>query len=485
MPAAAEAALAGGPAGPRALRPYLDTVLAALGDGADRRRGPLPAGGPAAVAARVRAAVRPVLPDTGVGAEAALAGLVRLLAEGAADPADPHCAAHLHAPPLAVAAAADLAAGALNPSLDSWDQAPAAAELEAEVAAAVAAEVHPGAARPDALVTTGGTEANQLALLLARELLGPGVQVVAGAGAHHSVRRAAWLLGMRAPHAVPTPRGVLDPAAVRDVLAEIRGPGGAPGPALVVATAGTTDAGAVDPLPALADAAAAHGARLHVDAAYGGLLLLAPARAHLVAGLDRAHTVALDLHKLGWQPIAAGFLAVRDDADLAPLAYTADYLSADDDTEAGLPALLHRSLRTTRRADVLKIAVTLRALGRAGIAELVERTFTAAAHLAELVEEDPELELYAPPTLTTVLFRPAGAGDAAVGALRRRLLTDGHAVLGRAEAGGRRWLKATLLNPHVHPGDLRNLLKLVTEAHRAPALTPRQERENGAASDAR
>lgn len=485
MPAAAEAALAGGPAGPRALRPYLDTVLAALGDGAARRRGPLPAGGPAAVAGRVREAVRPVLPDTGVGAQAALAGLVRLLAEGAADPADPHCAAHLHAPPLAVAAAADLAAGALNPSLDSWDQAPAASELEAEVAAAVAAEVHPAAPRPDALATTGGTEANQLALLLARELLGPGVQVVAGANAHHSVHRAAWLLGMRAPHTVPTPRGVLDPAAVRDVLAEVRGPGGAPGPALVVATAGTTDTGAVDPLPALADAAAAHGARLHVDAAYGGPLLLAPSRAHLVAGLDRADTVALDLHKLGWQPIAAGFLAVRDDADLAPLAYTADYLSADDDTDAGLPALLHRSLRTTRRADVLKVAVTLRALGRSGVAELVEGTFAAAARLAEFVADDPELELYAPPTLTTVLFRPADADDAAVAALRRRLLADGHAVLGRAEAGGRRWLKATLLNPHVQPGDLRNLLKLVTEAHRAPAAPPRQDRENGTVPDAR
>ncbi|WP_407564267.1 pyridoxal phosphate-dependent decarboxylase family protein [Streptomyces sp. 184] len=508
MPVAAEAALAGGPAGPRALRPYLDTVLAALGDGAARRRGPLPAGGPRAVAARVREAVRPLLPDTGVGAEAALARLVRVLAEGAADPADPHCAAHLHAPPLAVAVAADLAASVLNPSLDSWDQAPAASELEAEVAAAVAAEVHPGAARPDALVTTGGTEANQLALLLARELLGPGVQVVTGANAHHSVRRAAWLLGMRAPHVVPTPRGVLDPAAVRDALGLLRGPGpgAAPGPALVVGTAGTTDAGAVDPLPALADAAVAHGARLHVDAAYGGLLLLAPGRAHLVAGLDRAHTVALDLHKLGWQPIAAGFLAVRDDADLAPLAYRADYLSADDDTEAGLPDLLHRSLRTTRRADVLKVAVTLRALGRAGVAELVEGAFAAAARLAELVEEDPELELYAPPTLTTVLFRPAGAGDAAVAALRRRLLADGHAVLGRAEAGGRRWLKATLLNPHVQPGDLRNLLKLVTEAHRAgpahppalaeaspPAAAPgpavladsAPRRENGTAPDAR
>lgn len=127
--------LASGPEGHRALRPLLDTVLDALAEGARARRGPLPAGGPDAVAARVRAA-GDVLPQD--GDPDALRTLVHALAEGAADPADPLCAAHLHCPPLAVATAADLAASVLNPSLDSWDQAPAASELEALVTRALA-----------------------------------------------------------------------------------------------------------------------------------------------------------------------------------------------------------------------------------------------------------------------------------------------------------------------------------------------------------
>ncbi|MFK8912859.1 aspartate aminotransferase family protein, partial [Streptomyces sp. YS-3] len=171
--------------------------------------GPLPPGGPEAVALRVRAAVGEVFPAHGTGAEEALDTLVGALAEGAADPADPRCAAHLHTPPLALAAAADLAACALNPSLDSWDQAPAAAELEALVTRALAAEFWPGG---DALVTSGGTESNQLALLLARERHG-NVQIVQGANAHHSLARAAWLLGLPRPVTVPAPTGTLDPAA--------------------------------------------------------------------------------------------------------------------------------------------------------------------------------------------------------------------------------------------------------------------------------
>ncbi len=123
----------------------------------------------------MRDAIGDVLPDK--GDDNTLYDLVRALAEGAADPAHPHCAAHLHCPPLAVATAADLAAGVLNPSLDSWDQAPAASELEALVTRALAAEA--GAA--DALVTTGGTESNQLALLLAREAHSAGpVRLVSG-----------------------------------------------------------------------------------------------------------------------------------------------------------------------------------------------------------------------------------------------------------------------------------------------------------------
>ncbi|KIF05310.1 amino acid decarboxylase, partial [Streptomyces sp. RSD-27] len=231
-----------------------------------------------------------------------------------------------------------------------------------------------------------------------------------------------------------------------------------PGPVLVTATAGTTDAGLIDPLPALADLCDHHGADLHIDAAYGGTLAFSPRHRPRLAGLDRALTLTLDLHKLGWQPVAAGLLAVRDTRLLAPLAHQADYLNAADDTEAGLPDLLGRSLRTTRRPDAVKIAATLRSLGRDGLAHLIDRTCATAHRLADLLDAHPGFELHARPTLTTVLFRPTPADDGRLATLRRTLLHDGTAVLGRATADGRLWLKATLLNPHTTAEDLDTLI---------------------------
>ncbi|MFH9015797.1 pyridoxal phosphate-dependent decarboxylase family protein [Streptomyces sp. NPDC017943] len=463
--------LASGPEGPRALRPLLDTVLDALDTGGRTRGGPLPPGGPQAVAARLRRTVGEILPDH--GDPQALHTLVRAVAEGAADPAHPRCAGHLHGPPLAVAAAADLAASALNPSLDSWDQAPAASELEAMVTRALAREIHGPGPGPDALVTTGGTEANHLALLLAREAAreagGGTVRLVVGGNAHHSLPRAAWLLGLPDPVVVPAPGGRLDPAALDTALTRTKGP------RLVAATAGTTDAGLIDPLPEIAGRCASHGARLHIDAAYGGAMLFSTRHRALLDGLDAADTVTLDLHKLGWQPVAAGLLAVRDPRDLAALRHRADYLNADDDTDAGLPDLLGRSLRTTRRPDTLKLAVTLKTLGRSGLGALVDQVCAHARQFAALVDAHPGFDLHAPPTLSTVLFRPAGAPDTTVAAVRRALLTDGTAVLGRARLDGRLWLKATLLNPATGPDDLAALLHLV--AARRAALeeghTPR------------
>ncbi|MGW1767454.1 pyridoxal phosphate-dependent decarboxylase family protein [Streptomyces sp. NPDC002073] len=493
--------LAGGTAGPAALRPLLATVLDALGTGARDRNGPLPPGGPGSVTARLATALGDVFPAHGTGDDEALRTLVRALAAGAADPADPRCLAHLHCPPLAVAAAADLAASALNPSLDSWDQAPAASALEALVTRTLARHLYdtpdtptpgspvpgspvpgtshartldprspaphipdPGTANartadprtpdPDALVTTGGTEANQLALLLARERHGP-VRLVHGANAHHSLPRAAWLLGLPTPLTLPTPDGTLHPDTLDRALTDH------PGPTLVAATAGTTDAGLIDPLADLAAVCAAHRTELHIDAAYGGLLAFSPRHRPLLNGLQHAHSITLDLHKLGWQPAAAGLLAVPDRHLLAPLHHQADYLNAEDDTDAGLPDLLGRSLRTTRRPDILKIAATLRSLGRDGLAALIDRTCATAHRLAELLDNHPHFEIHAPPTISTVLFRPTHLPDTRIAALRRTLLHDGHAVLGRATADGRLWLKATLLNPHTTTRDLHDLVKLL------------------------
>ncbi|MEU8137298.1 pyridoxal phosphate-dependent decarboxylase family protein [Streptodolium elevatio] len=482
------APLAGGVSGPDALGELLGTVLASLAAGARDRGGPLPPGGPPAVDAAVRRALAAdPLPARGVGAHEALADLTRVLAYGTADPADPACAGHLHCPPLAVAVAADLAASALNPSLDSWDQAPAATALETEVVAALAAAAGfvPGLAA--GTVTTGGTESNLLGLLLARDRGGPSAgrhRILCSDAAHFSVRRSAALLGMGDDAVVPVATGAdhrVDPGALDAVCRRVLAANDRP--TAIVATAGTTDLGAVDPLAACADVAREHGVWLHVDAAYGGGALFSDRLAPLLHGIGRADSIGLDLHKLGWQPVAAGVFLVRDRALFAPLAQRAKYLNPADDEQAGLPSLLGFSPRTTRRADVFKIAVTLRALGRDGLGALVDRCHALARYAAERIDRDPgpgALELTAEPVLTSVVFRyvphphpgePVGRHADLVNAeLRRRLLTSGRAVVGRTEVGtgpGSVRLKLTLLNPYAGERDVDAVLRAVVEAGRA------------------
>ncbi|MEV6826786.1 aminotransferase class I/II-fold pyridoxal phosphate-dependent enzyme [Amycolatopsis sp. NPDC051102] len=417
------------------------------------------------------------LPRTGVGAEAALEELSRLLAAGSADPADPACAAHLHCPPLAVSVAADVVASALNPSMDSWDQAPVASELEREFTAGIARLCYPRAETPDAVVTTGGTESNLLGLLLARER-NPRAQPVCGANAHHSVARAAWLLGLPAPVVVPCEGDRMLPGALAGVLTP---------DSVVVATAGTTNTGTLDPLPEIARICRRHQARLHVDAAYGGMALCSESLKTKLAGLELADSVALDLHKFGWQPVAAGLFAAREAADLAALTVRAEYLNADDDTEAGLPDLLGRSIRTSRRPDAFRMAVTVHALGTDGLGALVERCCTTATEVARLVDDHPGLRLWGTPELSTVVLRPSvadelggDAGDELVARVRRALLEAGTAVVGRAALptgpGGenRLWLKLTLLHPGTTGGDYRPLLDRIAATAGAELVAGRE-----------
>ncbi|MFB7946086.1 pyridoxal phosphate-dependent decarboxylase family protein [Kitasatospora phosalacinea] len=481
-PSGGAAELSGGVAGPEALRPLIDEVLAGLAAGARRRGGPIVPGAPAEVAAAVRDALAEAQGPTALGR------LAELLAYGAADPADPHCAAHLHCPPLAVAVAADLAVSALNPSQDSWDQAPAATALESELLAELAESVGFRPDRAAGVLTTGGTESNLMGLMLARDQrLGPDVElnglpgnvrprILASEAAHFSVQRAAALLGLgeRAVRTVPVDRQLrMDPAALADAFAEAGWEGATT--LAVVATAGTTDTGAVDPLHAVADLAARHGTWLHVDAAYGGGALFSERLAPLLDGIDRADSVSLDWHKLGWQPAAAGVFLAREARTYASLARRAVYLNPADDEEAGYPSLLGQSLRTTRRPDAFKLAATLRVLGRDGLGALVDRCHENALWAAEIIRATPELELHCDPVLTTVVFHyatPDPAGSDRVNAeLRRELLRTGRAVVGRTElpghGPGRVRLKLTLLNPHTTEAELASLLRAVVEAGEA------------------
>ncbi|HVM02745.1 MAG TPA: aminotransferase class V-fold PLP-dependent enzyme, partial [Acidimicrobiales bacterium] len=371
-----------------------------------------------------------------------------------------------HCPPLAVAVAADVAVSALNPSLDSWDQAPSGVAVEARVVAELArlAGLPPTASGS---VTSGATESNLMAVLLAREHLGPGVAVVCSAAAHFSVARAARVAGLGDGAVVEVAvdgAERMDVAALESGLAAL-----GDRPAVVVATAGTTGLGAVDPLPAVAAAARRAGAWLHVDAAYGGGALFSDRLRPLLDGLGGADSVALDLHKLGWQPAPAGVFLARAARLLEPLGRRAAYLNPGDDEAAGYRGRLAQSLRTTRRPDAFPVAVTMRALGRRGLGELVERCHDLALHAAGRLGADDRFRVAAVPVLPTVVFRwaaagPGVAGDAANAGLRRRLLADGTAVVGRTDWRGATWLKLTLLHPHASTAAVDGLVDAVAAA---------------------
>lgn len=456
------------------LRELVGTTLRALEAGGERRSGgPAPAGDPAELSRRVRAALADpagVLPDTGVGDAAALAALTEVFGAGSVDPAHPLAAAHLHCPPLPVAVAADLVAGLLNQSVDSWDQGPAAITFEREVVLALAELAGLDPARAGGAITTGGTESNLMGLLLAREA--GHTRVICSEHAHFSIQRAAAQLGLGGG-AVTTVQADtehrMDPRALATALA-----GEWPGTATVVATAGTTGTGSIDPLPPTADLAAKHRAWLHVDAAYGGGALFSARLAPLLAGVDRADSIALDLHKIGWQPVPAGVFLAADQRCFAPLALNVGYLNPIDDEAAGYHSLLGRSLRTTRRADAFKIAVTLRALGRSGLGDRLDRCHQLAGYAAEQISSHSRLRLNRQPVLTTVVFRYAAAAepDWINAELRRRLLRAGRAVVGRTDLDGAVWLKLTLLNPEATERDIDALLAAVTAAGDAVAATP-------------
>jgi L-2,4-diaminobutyrate decarboxylase len=244
----------------------------------------------------------------------------------------------------------------------------------------------------------------------------------------------------------------------------------------VVATAGTTDAGAIDPLRACADVARTAGAWFHVDAAYGGGLLLSDLRRPLLAGLELADSASVDLHKFGWQPIPAGLLLARDPGALSPLARRVEYLSDADDEQAGYPNLLGRSLRTTRRADAVKLLAACRRHGRDGYTRMIESCFAQAAHVADALDADPRFELALRPALSTVLFRYRarhGDPDRVNAAARRLLLAEGRAVIGRTHLGpgpGALRLKLTLLRPETTGAQLDALIELIAEAAAAGDL---------------
>ncbi|WP_431932618.1 pyridoxal phosphate-dependent decarboxylase family protein [Micromonospora sp. RP3T] len=412
----------------------------------------------------------------------------------------PRYLAHLNCPVVIPALLGEAVLSAVNSSLDTWDQSAGATLMERRLIDWTAGRIGLGATA-DGVFTSGGTQSNLQAMLLAREeayrrevgsaATRPArpevlarLRVVTSAAGHFSVQKAAKLLGLAADAVltVPTDAG----RRMRtDELARTIDRCRRDGQVVmaVVATAGTTDFGTIDPLPEIADICTAAGVWLHVDAAYGCGLLVSPTRRHLLDGIERAASVTVDYHKSFFQPVSSSALLVRDGRTLRHATWHADYLNPARAAEQGIPNQVDKSLQTTRRFDAGKLWLTLRIMGPDAIGALFDRVVDLAADAWRHLDADPRFEVAAPAQLSTVVFRyvppdaPPHLVDEANLHAREALAASGAALVAGTKVDGAHWLKLTLLNPETTVDDVLAVRDLTAEhaawyARTAATLAP-------------
>jgi len=424
-----------------------------------------------------RELLRSTLPAEGSSALGALEDAARILDTSLAQPR-PRFFAFVGSSGLEIGVLGDLLASCFDVNLALW--AGAASGVEDQAVRWVSEFIgFPAAA---GAFTSGGTISNVTALAAARERALPGSRSCGMAGqagalycsreAHYSVVRAAELLGIGSElvRALPqdarrrvVPEEVAE-AIDRDVAAAIA-------PIAVVATAGTTLTGAVDPLDALADVCAERDTWLHVDGAYGVAAATTPSAGHLFHGLERSDSVTLDAHKWLFLPKACGVVLVRRREDLqGALAHEEDYVPHDRPDHH----MVDITLEYSRPFRALKLWLAFRAHGADAIRDAIERNLRQARLLYEEVSGCDDLELLcAEPQLSIVPFRHVPPGVADLDAHNLRLVAalqeTGDVWVAPATVDDKVCLRPCIVNYRTTDDDVRALVALVREAGRTIA----------------
>lgn len=320
----------------------------------------------------------------------------------------------------------------------------------------------------EGLLLSGGSLANQTAIVCARELAAPAPPGAAGSAwlsqrAHHSLAKALHLAGVpaeRVRHVACDAAGRIDVGSLRARLADEQAAGGRPW--LIVGTAGSTDTGAVDDLPALAELAAEHGAWLHVDAAYGGAFALTERGRRQLAGIEHADSVTVDAHKGLMLPYGVAALLVRHPGALAAAhrgrgEYLRDVPSLD-----ALPNYFERGPELSRPFRGLLAWLPLQLHGVAAFRAALDRSLDLAARAHARLAALPVLELPLPPALSIVVLR-ARAGDAATQALLDALNGSGELHVSSTLLHGRVTLRLAFLHPRTTEAQIDTVQRIALQ----------------------
>ena len=317
----------------------------------------------------------------------------------------------------------------------------------------------------EGVIVSGGSMASFTAMAAARTERGPGV-VYLSDQTHACIRRGLLAMGFLPAdlRVIPTDNeyrmsvGELSMAVLEDRSADRL-------PMMVVATAGTTNTGAVDPLPEIADLCLATGMWLHVDGAYGAPAYLCPEGEKLLGGMNLADSLVLDPHKWLYQPYGAGCTLVRHPGLLADtFAINPEYLR-DVGGEDDQVNFFDRSLELTRQARAIRLWTTFRTYGVTRIRESIQKCVRLAEYAQERILESPQTwELITPAQLGILTFRLRQAGDPATGIpsihnqLATRLAETGFAAVSSTSLRGRDVLRLCIINPLTTEDDIDETL---------------------------
>jgi glutamate/tyrosine decarboxylase-like PLP-dependent enzyme len=421
---------------------------------------------------------RPRMPEEGERVSAIVRALRLDLLPFCHDKREPKYAAHLDIPPADLSIGAGVLVRALAQDPVTWTSSRAGTFLEQEVLRWLASLVFPQAQHAGGVACTGGTQANLHAVLLARNLALPdaarlgiaaalrrsgarALKVLASSATHGSVRAAVRHTGLGGESLVSLPVDAAD--AVRlEALEAAFAAAAREGDKilLVVLNAGTVGVGAIDPLPEAIAVAKRYGARVHVDAAHGAMLLFSRRYAPRLAGIELADSVAADPHKILGLNQGLGALLLRDYDDAGAVAKDpTPYFASAPDT----PSFARFTLDGTRPLQALGAWILMRHLGRAGYEQVVDHLFALTDRFVEGLERAGGYELYTRPAMNLVGFREISAGGVDVRGVAR--LVDAAARVrrhvSRYQSPRGEFLRAVFVNPATTGREIDGLLAIL------------------------